>query len=55
MSGEELVAVARRGSVCVVTLNRHAKLNALSTELEQQLDRAIRSDDVVRAGGRPER
>jgi enoyl-CoA hydratase/carnithine racemase len=50
MSGEELVAVARRGAVCVLTLNRHAKLNALSTELEQQLDRAIRSDDVVRAG-----
>lgn len=50
MSGEELVAVDRRGAVCLVTLNRQAKLNALSTELEQQLDRAIRSDDVVGAG-----
>lgn len=45
----ELVAVARRGPVCVVTLNRPAKLNALSTELERQLDGAIRSDAVVSA------
>ena len=46
----ELVAVARRGTVCVVTLNRPAKLNALSTDLERQLDAAIRSDAVAGAG-----
>jgi enoyl-CoA hydratase/carnithine racemase len=39
MSG--LVEVRRHGSVCVIALRREAKLNALSTELERALDRAL--------------
>jgi enoyl-CoA hydratase/carnithine racemase len=41
-----LVEVARDGPVCVVTMRRPDKLNALSTELERDLGRALLGDDV---------
>jgi enoyl-CoA hydratase/carnithine racemase len=42
-----LVEIAREGDVCVLTLNREAKLNALSGEVERDLGRAL-DDDAVR-------
>jgi enoyl-CoA hydratase/carnithine racemase len=44
---EKLVEVSRAGSACILTLRREAKLNALSTALEEELLRALTSDDVV--------
>ena len=41
-----LVETARDGPVCVVTLQRPDKLNALSTELERRLGEALDGDDV---------
>jgi enoyl-CoA hydratase/carnithine racemase len=42
----ELVEVRREGAVAVLTLNRPTKLNALSTEVERQLDAALASEEV---------
>lgn len=44
---EELVGVERRGAVCVVTLRRPAKLNALSTALERELGEALASEELA--------
>jgi enoyl-CoA hydratase/carnithine racemase len=41
-----LVEVAFEERVCVLTLNREAKLNALSTEVERELGDALRREDV---------
>jgi enoyl-CoA hydratase/carnithine racemase len=43
---ERLVSTERHGEICVVRLQREAKLNALSAELAAQLIDAIGSDDV---------
>src|SRR3990170_3000401 len=45
----DLVTVRNEGSACVVTLNRPEKLNALSSAVEQALDGALRSAEVVGA------
>jgi enoyl-CoA hydratase/carnithine racemase len=45
-----LVDVRREGRVCVLTLRREEKLNALSTALEQELLDALASDDVTSCG-----
>jgi enoyl-CoA hydratase/carnithine racemase len=44
------VDVQVTGKVAVLTLRREAKLNALSTHLERQLDDTLRSDAVRTAG-----
>lgn len=44
------VDVQVTGPVAVLTLHREAKLNALSTHLERELDDALRSDAVRTAG-----
>jgi len=41
-----LVEVRREGAVCVLTLNRVEKLNALSSELERELGAALTGDEV---------
>lgn len=41
-----LVTTRREDAVCVLTLTRPEKLNALSTALERELDATLRSDDV---------
>ncbi len=41
-----LVETRREGDVCVLTLRREAKLNALSTALEQELKDALATDAV---------
>jgi enoyl-CoA hydratase/carnithine racemase len=46
----ELIEVSTQGAACVVRLNRERKLNALSTELEGELERAVASEAVRRAG-----
>ncbi|HEU0193622.1 MAG TPA: enoyl-CoA hydratase/isomerase family protein [Gaiellales bacterium] len=48
MSG--LIEVSTHGAACVIRLNRERKLNALSTELEGDLERAIASAAVRDAG-----
>jgi enoyl-CoA hydratase/carnithine racemase len=45
MSGG-LIAVEARGEVCVLTLSRPAKLNAISWEMERTLRAALESEDV---------
>jgi enoyl-CoA hydratase/carnithine racemase len=45
-----LVDARTDGPVCVLTLRREVKLNALSTELEGALAEALSSDDVRGAG-----
>ena len=45
-----LVEIAREGDVCVLTLNREEKLNALSGDVERELGRAL-DDDAVRTSG----
>jgi enoyl-CoA hydratase/carnithine racemase len=45
-----LVDVARDGPVCVLTLRRDEKLNALSTALERELGDALASADVRSSG-----
>jgi enoyl-CoA hydratase/carnithine racemase len=40
------VVASRRGDVCVVELRREAKLNALSSHMEAQLDRALSSPEA---------
>jgi enoyl-CoA hydratase/carnithine racemase len=42
----ELVDVGREGDVCILTLRRPKKLNALSTAVEQALGEALGSDSV---------
>lgn len=42
----ELVMVRREGEVCVLTLNRPEKLNAISTQVERALGAALDGDDV---------
>jgi enoyl-CoA hydratase/carnithine racemase len=49
MTDEPLVAIERHGEVGVVTLRRERKLNALSTQLERQLDDALRGDVIAAA------
>ena len=46
MSSGSLVELGREGDVCVVTLRREAKLNALSVALERELKNALARDDV---------
>jgi enoyl-CoA hydratase/carnithine racemase len=41
-----LVEVRREGPVCILTLNREQKLNALSSELEHELGTALTGDAV---------
>ena len=41
-----LVGVRREDRVCVLELQRHEKLNALSTELERDLQRALATDEL---------
>jgi enoyl-CoA hydratase/carnithine racemase len=41
-----MIEIAREGAVCVVTLRREEKLNALSTAVERELRDGIDSDDV---------
>jgi enoyl-CoA hydratase/carnithine racemase len=43
---EELVGVERRGDVCLLTLRRPAKLNALSIAVEQALGEALTSEEL---------
>src|SRR5437588_9933574 len=43
-----LVEIARDGQICVLTLRREEKLNALSGELERDLGVAL-DDDAVRS------
>ena len=43
---EALIEVRREGDVCVVTLHRPEKLNALSTAVEQALADALASDEL---------
>jgi enoyl-CoA hydratase/carnithine racemase len=45
-----LVDVARDGGVCVLTLRREEKLNALSAELERQLGASLELDEVRSSG-----
>ena len=40
------VEVAREGAVCVLTLRREDKLNAISTAVERELAEALAGDDV---------
>lgn len=40
---------ARRPGVCLLTIRNERRLNALSTQMEQQLDDALASDDVRNA------
>ena len=42
----ELVDVGREGDVCILTLRRPEKLNALSTAVERALGEALGSDSV---------
>jgi len=44
---DQLVSTTRRGDVCLVRLQREAKLNALSAELAAELIGAITSHDVA--------
>jgi enoyl-CoA hydratase/carnithine racemase len=41
-----LIDIESRGPAVVITLRREDKLNALSSELEGQLSRALRDDRV---------
>lgn len=43
---DELVGVERRSEVCLLTLRRPAKLNAISSEVERALGNAMASDAV---------
>jgi enoyl-CoA hydratase/carnithine racemase len=45
-----LVEVRRDGAVCIVTLNRPEKLNAISTALEQALGEALDSTELAGSG-----
>ena len=49
-TGDGRVVVRREGPVAVVTIDRPAKLNALSTHIETELSAAVRSDAVRGAG-----
>jgi enoyl-CoA hydratase/carnithine racemase len=44
---EELIGVERRGDVCLLTLRRPEKLNALSTALERELGEALVSAELT--------
>jgi enoyl-CoA hydratase/carnithine racemase len=46
----ELIDVSTQGAACLVRLNRDRKLNALSAELERELEAALASDAVRGAG-----
>jgi enoyl-CoA hydratase/carnithine racemase len=45
--GEQMVTTTRDGDVCIVRLQREAKLNALSEQMAAQLIAALGSDDVT--------
>lgn len=49
MSAPELVRLERRGAVCVLTLTREAKLNAISNAMEEQLCAALVHPDLRQA------
>jgi enoyl-CoA hydratase/carnithine racemase len=51
MADRALVEVSQSGRIAVVTLRREEKLNALSLELERELDAALRSDEVAGSAG----
>ena len=44
------VVASRRGDVCVVELRREHKLNALSSHMEAELDRALASLEARGSG-----
>jgi enoyl-CoA hydratase/carnithine racemase len=44
---DELVGVERRGAVCIATLRRPSKLNALSTAVERALAEALASEELA--------
>ncbi len=46
MAQRKLVEARREGAVCVLTLRREDKLNALSSELERNLAAALESEEV---------
>lgn len=46
MAERRLVEVERRGAICVVTLRREEKLNALSAALERELDAALAGEEA---------
>jgi enoyl-CoA hydratase/carnithine racemase len=51
MSGEGgFVEIRREGAVCIVTLNREQKLNALSTAVEAELKDALAGEEVRTSG-----
>jgi enoyl-CoA hydratase/carnithine racemase len=51
MSGEGgFVEIRREGAVCVITLNREQKLNALSTAVEAELKDALAGEEVRTSG-----
>jgi enoyl-CoA hydratase/carnithine racemase len=45
-----LIDITRDGAVCVLTLRREEKLNALSAELERELQARLEHDDVRTSG-----
>lgn len=45
----ETVAIERRGAICVVSLHRPAKLNAISEQMERELCDAVASPEVQTA------
>ncbi len=45
----ELVSVQTHGSVCVISLQREAKLNAISADMERLLCEALERDEVLSA------
>jgi enoyl-CoA hydratase/carnithine racemase len=47
VTSASVLGVERRGDVCVLTLRRPEKLNALSTALERALDESLASDAVA--------
>ena len=44
------VAVSRDGDVCLIQLRRERKLNALSSQLEAELERAVHSPEAATSG-----
>jgi enoyl-CoA hydratase/carnithine racemase len=49
-AADALVGIARSGPVCVLTLRRPAKLNALSSALEEALVGALGADELTSSG-----
>lgn len=49
MSDKSFVEVRTEGLACVITLSREEKLNALSTEVEKQIEAAVGSGEVSKS------